>query len=182
MKQLLIALALAVLFVAATGCTTPYKVAMDERSVGSWADDEVIEATVFKRFAEDDTVKALDISTYSYEGRVYLVGEYDSAAQKSRAVTIAKGVKGVKSVTPYLLPKPKTDFCGTTDNLSILARVKKGLIAADDVHSTNVDVKVVQCRVVLLGIVASRAEAERAAAVARSVEGTRGVTSYLRAR
>jgi hyperosmotically inducible periplasmic protein len=180
MKRFLALCALVVLFVAASGCTTPYKVAMDERSIGSWADDEVIEGTILKDFVKDDTVKSLDISTYSYEGRVYLVGEYDSPAQKSRAVAIAKSVKGVKSVTSYLLPKPKSDFCGTTDNLSILARVKKGLIAADDVHSTNVDVKVVQCRVVLLGIVASRAEAERAAAVARGVEGTRGVTSYLR--
>ncbi len=182
MKRFFALCVLTVLFVAASGCTTPYKVVMDERSVGSWADDEVVSTTVFKRFAEDDTVKALDISTYSYEGRVYLVGEYDSPAQKSRAVAIAKGVKGVKSVTSYLLPKPKVDFCGTTDNLVILAKVKTALIGADDIHSTNVDVKVVQCRVVLLGIVASRAEAERAVAVARGVEGTRGVTSYLRAK
>ena len=153
---------------------------MDERSVGTWADDEVIEATILKDFVKDDTVKALDVSTYSYEGRVYLVGEYETSAQKSRAVAIAKGVKGVKSVTPYLLAKPDSDFCGTTDNLAILAKVKTALIKAEDVHSTNVDVEVVQCRVVLLGIVASRTEAERAAAVARGVEGTRGVTSYLR--
>jgi len=57
--------------------------------------------------------------------------------------------------------------------------LKSKLVADMDVWSTNIDVKVVQCHVVLLGIVESKEEITRAVAHARSVAGVRDVTSYL---
>jgi hyperosmotically inducible protein len=54
------------------------------------------------------------------------------------------------------------------------------LIADDRIWSTNVDVKAVQCNVVLLGIVGTQQEISRSVAHARSVPGVRSVRSYLR--
>jgi hyperosmotically inducible periplasmic protein len=93
---------------------------------------------------------------------------------------IAKGVEGVRSVHTYILLKKKSDTCGTSDNLAIRGKVDAKLVADKDIMSTNIDVKVVQGNVVLLGIVKTSREITKATAHAKSVEGVRGVTSYLK--
>jgi len=165
------------------GCTpygTIYGVAVEERKASVIAADTTITATIQKEFLEDNDVKALDISAYCYNGHVYLVGEYDRAPQKERAIMIAEGVEGVRSVHTYILLKKKSDTCGTSDNLAIRGRVDAKLVADKDIMSTNIDVKVVQCNVVLLGIVKTGREITKATAHAKSVEGVRSVTSYLK--
>ncbi len=163
------------------GCGTIYGVAMDERTVGQQTSDKRIEAAVFQAFVDDKTVKARDISTFCFTGDVYLVGEIESAEQKARAEQIARKVEGVKALTSYLLPKKEDPTCGTADNLGLVAKVKAALIGDKEIWSTNVEVKAVQCRVVLLGLVGSAAEARKAEADAKAVSGVRAVQSYLRA-
>ena len=180
MKRLILLVLAVVVAVSATGCGTIYKSARDQRDLGTQASDKKIEAVVFKRLAEDDTVKALDVSSYCFNGAVFLVGEYETTAQKSRAVEIARGVEGVGSVTTWMLPKKELADCGTTDNVSLALTVRKDLIADEDMNSTNVEIKAVQCRIVLLGLVATSADAARAVAIAKQVEGVRGVKSYLK--
>ncbi|HVN96817.1 MAG TPA: BON domain-containing protein [Syntrophorhabdaceae bacterium] len=167
------------------GCSTVYQstygVAVEERSVKTIASDEKIKLTIQQRFLQDDTVKILDISTYCYYGQVYLVGEYETEKERDRAMQLASTASGVKSVIPYLLRKKKSDTCGITDNLEISTKLKAKLIADKDIWSTNIDVKVVQCNVVLLGIVGSENEIAKAIAHAKSVGSVRDVTSYLKA-
>jgi len=128
----------------------------------------------------DETAKFLDVSSYCYTGNVYLVGEYETENQKERAILIARGVKGVASVTPYMLPKREVKGCGSTDNLVITSEVKSKLIGDKEIWSTNVDVKTVQCNVVLLGVVGSKKEIDKAIAHTKSVKGVRGIKSFLR--
>lgn len=134
-----------------------------------------------KRFVDDDAVKYLDISTYCYDGQVYLVGAYETLDQKNRAVKLAREVEGVKSVKDHFLPKKKDDPCGTKKNIELMARVKAELIKDKDIWSTNIEVKAVQCHIILLGLVGSQKEVSEAIAHAKSVEGVRSVTSYLKA-
>jgi len=162
------------------GCSTVYGVAVDERKTGVIVSDGKIKAAIQKAFLEDSDIKFLDISVYCYKGQVYLVGEYDRVLQKEKAVKISEGLEGVKSVQTYLLPKKKNDPCGTADNLAIRAKVDAKLVADKDIWSTNVDVAVVQCHVVLLGIVQSGKEITRVMGHAKSVNGVRDVTSYLK--
>ena len=162
------------------GCSTIYGVAVEERKATTIAADTKITTTIQSRFVEDNDVKALDISPYCYNGNVYLVGEYAKESQKERAISIAKAVEGVTSVHTYILPKKKDDKCGTSDNLAIRGKVDAKLVADKDVWSTNIDIKVVQCNVVLLGIVKTGKEITRAIAHARSVEGVRSVKSFLK--
>jgi hyperosmotically inducible protein len=111
---------------------------------------------------------------------VYLIGEYDKASQKNRAIKIAKSIEGVKSVTTYLLPKKKGDVCGTDDNIKLALEVKAKLVGDRDIWSTNIDVKSVQCNIVLYGLVASERKITKAIAHAKSVEGVRSVKSLLK--
>ena len=85
-----------IFLLAVTGCGTIYSTAMDERNMSTIASDTTIKGTIVKKFYDDDKIKSLDISTGCYHGHVYLVGEYDTADQKNRAIKIAKSVEGVK--------------------------------------------------------------------------------------
>ncbi|MGZ3606419.1 MAG: BON domain-containing protein, partial [Syntrophales bacterium] len=64
--------------------------------------------------------------------------------------------------------------------LAIRGKVDAKLVADKDIWSTNIDIKVVQCNVVLVGIVKTSREIAKATAHAKSVEGVRSVTSYLK--
>lgn len=161
-----------------SGCAV-YDVAVEERNAGDWANDEKISFMIEQKYLEDDLVKYMDFDAYCYEGHVYVIGEYESHAQKDRAVAIAKSVEGVREVTTYMFAKRAHDYCGTTDNLDIYRQVKQLLIADNDIWSTNIDVKTVQCNVVLLGIVGTHKEKADAYAHATSVKGVRNVKSYI---
>ncbi|QJB56623.1 BON domain-containing protein [Pseudodesulfovibrio sp. zrk46] len=163
------------------GCAM-YDVAVEERNVSTYSGDKKISFLIEEKFLDDNTVKFLDFDAYTYEGHVYLIGEYESHTQVERAVKIAKGVKGVKTVTTYFMPKKVGDHCGTTDNLSISSTLRKDLIADGDIWSTNIDIEMIQCHVVLLGIVGSAKERDKAIAHAKSIEGVRGVKSYIKVR
>jgi len=53
-----------VLVILMTGCTTIYKAAVDERSLGEQYDDEKITMAIRKKFSDDEKVKYFGISTY----------------------------------------------------------------------------------------------------------------------
>jgi hyperosmotically inducible protein len=65
------------------------------------------------------------------------------------------------------------------EDAAVTAKVKAALHAEKDVKSRDVDVETFQGKVVLKGRVPDRAQAERATAVARSVEGVKSVENRL---
>jgi len=166
------------------GCTmaavTIYQLAVDERKIGTYVDDKTIEAAIAAKFSEDERVRSLELSAFSYNGRVYIVGQYDSTKQKTRAVRIAKQIPGVKSVTAHVLPRRLLPKCSTFDTAALEVRVKGHLITDENIRATNVKVESLQCNIILLGIVETRKEASQAVACAKNVEGVRSVTSYLK--
>jgi hyperosmotically inducible protein len=163
------------------GCAV-YDAARDERSVGTIVDDDTILTKVKYRLLKDDDVKGLDISVYSFEGRVYLVGAIEEDKQGDRAVQIARGVKGVRSVDTYFLNRNQLTFGKTFDDTGMTAKVKAKLIGDTDIKSTQVEVKTIMGHVVLLGIVGSERERERIIDHAKMVKYVRKVKSFIRVR
>ncbi|MEF2146470.1 MAG: BON domain-containing protein [Desulfovibrionaceae bacterium] len=173
-------LLIALLALSALGGCTAYKVAVDERSVGQIYDDEAITFQIEKEFLADDNVNYLDFKAFSYLGNVYVVGEYETEAQRDRAVAIARSFSDVRSVSTYLLPKVDVAGCSTTESLRISAQLDKELLEDKYVTGTNVDTKLIQCRAVLLGLVGSQSELDRAVSIASQIPGVRQVKSFLR--
>jgi hyperosmotically inducible protein len=165
---------------AMVGCGTAYKAAVDERSLETQMNDQKITMDIRGKFVDDKTVDALGLSTYCYYGHVYLVGEYEKPAQRDQAVKLARQVPGVKSVTDHFLPKKKDPGCGLDDNLAIEAKIRAALIGDKNLSSTQIETKLIQCHAVLVGLVGSEADIQKATAHARSVAGVRSVKSYLR--
>jgi osmotically-inducible protein OsmY len=65
---------------------------------GEYIDDSMITGKVKAAFAADPTVKATQVQVETFKGTVQLSGFVDSRESAERAVEIARGVKGVKSV------------------------------------------------------------------------------------
>jgi hyperosmotically inducible protein len=114
MKNIIKIILFFILPLLSSGCGTIYTTAVDQRDVNTILDDTTIKLTIVNKFYDDDSINSLNLSIGCYRGHVYLVGEYDKAVQKTRAIKIAESIEGVKRVTTYLLPKKKVTFVEPT--------------------------------------------------------------------
>lgn len=86
---------LAAFLIASLTACAPTKT---HEGTGEYLDDSVITTKVKAAFAEDPAVKATEVKVETFKGTVQLSGFVDSADAERRAVEIARGVQGVKSV------------------------------------------------------------------------------------
>jgi len=93
------------------GCTTVlvggagaggYAVGTDDRPLGIISEDISITASVKTTLIKDDQIDAFDINVDTYRAVVTLYGHVKSSAQITRAIRLAKTVKGVKKVVSKL--------------------------------------------------------------------------------
>jgi hyperosmotically inducible periplasmic protein len=95
----------------ASGCTATKNtgVAVGEgtkeaaQQVGQTATDASITAAVKMKMADDPMVSASDINVDTTDGKVTLNGSVENSAEAGKAVSLAKSVDGVKSVTSNLV-------------------------------------------------------------------------------
>lgn len=97
MKQFaryLSALFLSFSLLAVAGCASTQK----QEGTGEYFDDTVITTKVKTAILEDPMLKVAEINVETYKGVVQLSGFVSSQAAAGRAVEVARGVRGVKSV------------------------------------------------------------------------------------
>lgn len=95
-SRILSLLFVALALVSVLGCASTDT--RERQSVGEYVDDSVITAKVKAAILNDPEVSVLEVSVETYEGVVQLSGFVSTQAQANKAVQIAKGVTGVKSV------------------------------------------------------------------------------------
>jgi osmotically-inducible protein OsmY len=101
-KTSLAALAASLVLLAASGCA----VSRGQESVGAYVDDTGITTLVKSRFFEDKDVAATSIGVETLNGTVMLSGFAKSNMERNKAETIARGVRGVKSVKNEISVRP----------------------------------------------------------------------------
>ena len=74
-------------------------------STGEYVDDSVLTSKVKAEIYNDPMLKVLQINVESFKGVVQLSGFVDSSQAATRAVEVAKSVKGVQSVKNSLVVK-----------------------------------------------------------------------------
>ena len=94
--------ALAGMTVLSTGCA----VVRGQETTGAYVDDAAITTSVKAKMVEDKTVAASSISVETLNGTVQLSGFAKSAAEKSQAEAIARGVKNVRTVRNDIVVRP----------------------------------------------------------------------------
>lgn len=85
---------LALAFMIVTGCASTPK----HESTGEYVDDSVLTAKVKAAILDEPTLSAAEINVETFKGVVQLSGFVSSHANMTKAVEIARGVSGVKSV------------------------------------------------------------------------------------
>lgn len=83
---------LCVVFVV--GCAASPK----QEATGEYIDDTVITTKVKAAIFNEPTLKSMEINVETFKGRVQLSGFVSTQANASTAVTVARGVTGVRDV------------------------------------------------------------------------------------
>lgn len=102
MRTTLAAAVTAVALLTASGCA----VTRGQETVGAYVDDAAITTSVKARFVENKEVDAASIKVETLNGTVMLSGFAKSTTERNTADTIARGVKGVKSVKNEIAVRP----------------------------------------------------------------------------
>jgi hyperosmotically inducible periplasmic protein len=85
-----------------TGAAIGEKVAVGANQAEHALENGALTAKIKSKMALDDTVKALDINIHTADGVVTLTGSVRSAAERTRAVQLARETAGVTSVIDRL--------------------------------------------------------------------------------
>jgi len=177
------------LFVA-SGCTPAvvgggavggYKVGTDERSAGTMLDDTTITTKVKSALIGEKDIKARNIDVDTVNGVVALSGFVDSQLEIDRALAVARSVSGVRQVKNELRVGSRTVGQAMEDKL-LGAKIKARLVEEPGIKSLNIDVDVYAGMVTLTGTVKSQEQKKTVFAIARSVEGTKGIVDNLQIR
>lgn len=92
----------AIVLLTTAGCA----VTRGQEPVGAYIDDSAITTGVKARFVENKEVDASAISVETMNGTVMLSGFAKNMTEKSTAESIARNVKGVKSVKNVITIRP----------------------------------------------------------------------------
>ncbi len=157
-----------------TGTPTP------TTTVGTEIDDSVITATVKSALLADPDVKSFDFKVETRKGEVQLSGFVDGQTQVDRAISIARGVAGVKGIDNKVSMKSAATTVGNKiDDEIVTARVKGALLADANVKSFDIAVVTRKGEVQLSGFVDNQGQIDRALEVARAVQGAGSVTNEM---
>lgn len=107
------------------------------------------------------------------EGHAYIVGLYDTQADRERAARLALGVPGIRRATLCLFPSSGPRAANSDGELRDI------ILRLSGVRTREVRVRVVQGNAVLLGSVRNQAERDRLIASAKSA-GALSVQNHLR--
>ncbi|MEZ7198208.1 BON domain-containing protein [Pseudodesulfovibrio karagichevae] len=156
-----------------------YETAMDERTTEQQMLDAIVAGHAQAELYKNKDIRADQITTYCYFGKLYLVGEYDSQEQLKTIYQCMDKVEGKRQIISRLyLHDENTDSTFFSDQAKY-AELRTQLMADFDVTSTPVEVQIVQGDIVLLGVIHDKAERDRIVAHAMSMEGVNRVVSYL---
>jgi osmotically-inducible protein OsmY len=88
------ALFLALTLLTVVGCASTQK----QEGTGEYFDDSLVTGKVKAAILNDPSLSSAEINVETFKGEVQLSGYVNSIADISKAIEVAKGVKGVNSV------------------------------------------------------------------------------------
>lgn len=152
------------------------------RTAGETIDDGALTARVKTALIGDERTKARQIDVETYRGEVQLNGFVDSAAAKTAAASIARGVAGVSTVTNNLQVGAQRTAGDVVDDSTITAQVRTALIDDPRTKSHQIEVTTNAGVVQLGGFVDNATNRSAAEQLASRVAGVTRVTNRLEVR
>ncbi|MBB1076954.1 BON domain-containing protein [Rhodoferax sp. 4810] len=159
---------------SATGAAAP------NISMGTEIDDSVVTTRVKTALLDHIDIKGFDIQVETRKGEVMLSGFVANQGQVDQAMTVTKGIEGVKSVTNKLSLKEGVATVGNQlDDSVITARVKAALLADPSIKGLDISVTTRKGEAQLSGFVDNSGQIDRALEVARGIEGVTQVGNEM---
>lgn len=126
-------------------------------------------------------VSGTSINVDTVDGRVTLHGKVQSADEKAKAETVARGIEGVRDVRNLLqvVPSSQQNAVKAKDE-DVESEVKRALEAREDLRRAGIGVEVKNGVARLSGTVPSQEQRITAAVAARGANGVRSVQDDLR--
>jgi hyperosmotically inducible protein len=144
------------------------------------AEDAALTTKVKTALLASSDTEALSVDVESKDGVVQLNGFVDTQTARAAAAKVVAGVDGVAKVDNNLAVRAADrSTSAVVDDAGITAKVKAAVIEDPLTKATDINVDTNAGVVQLNGFVASEAEKERAAQLARQVEGVAVVKNNL---
>ena len=156
--------------VATTAVVIAVDVARDRRGVSVYWDDNKIEFDIRGSISDQKEIQNENVSVTVFNGIVLLTGEVPDQRDIDKILDLAKAHKGSQQVVNRLELAGKTNLTSRANDGWITTRVKTAMATSGALDPTRVKVVTERANVYLMGLV-TRAEAEAAVKVARSVPG-----------
>ena len=144
--------------ILASGGTTAV-IANDERSAGSFIEDQGIELKIFFQTAEE-LGGQVNVNATSYNRRVLLTGQVPTEALHKHVLNIVAGIENVREVLDQLELGNPSSLTSRTADSALTAKVKATLCALRNEGFSCLDVKIVTEKgiVYLMGLVTEEQE------------------------
>ncbi len=152
----------------------------DNRSAGTYLNDNVLEAKISNEIRTDATLSSsqIHVSPTIINGVILLTGEAPNRTHIDRILDIAKSFKNTRKVINRIELAGKSTLASRANDSWITMEVKTALFHSEKVDHLRIKVVTERAHVYLMGIVSTE-EADAAAQVARSINGVARVVKVF---
>ena len=152
----------------------------DNRSVGTYLNDNVLEAKISNEIRSDAMLSSsqIHVSPTVINGLVLLTGEAPKRTHIDRILDIAKAFKNTRKVVNRIELAGKSTLASRANDTWITMEVKTALFHAANVDHLRIKVVTERAHVYLMGLVSTE-EADAAAQAARSINGVARVVKVF---
>jgi hyperosmotically inducible protein len=168
--------------IAKTAVAAVISVALAGSAQAASTPDSWVTTKVKLSLLTTEGVSGTDVDVDTIDGRVTLHGTVGSDAEKAKAETVTRGIKGVRDVRNLLqVVAPRAQSKSQASDAQLTERVSTALKADPALANSSIKVQSVNAGVVLLsGDAKTLSDAYRAVNVASRVDGVRRVASEIK--
>lgn len=152
----------------------------DNRSVGTYLNDNVLEAKISNEIRSDAALSSsqINVSPTIINGVILLTGEAPNRTHIDRILDIAKSFKNTRKVINRIELAGKSTLASRANDSWITMEVKTALFHSKKVDHLRIKVVTERAHVYLMGLVSAE-EADAAAQAARSINGVARVVKVF---
>ena len=162
------------------GSAIAIELSRDNRSVGTYLNDNVLEAKISNEIRSDETLSSsqINVSPTIINGVILLTGEAPNRTHIDRILDIAKSFKNTRKVINRIELAGKSTLASRANDSWITMEVKTALFHSEKVDHLRIKVVTERAHVYLMGLVSAE-EADAAAQAARSINGVARVVKVF---
>ncbi len=154
--------------------------ASEERTIDEVVDDNKIKIELNQLLVDDSLGLWKDVGTVVYRGRVLLIGAVETPEAKAKAGEIGHTPEGAKEVINDIQVTDEGGVGSFLNDVAIEKSIQVKYLFDADIDSANFRVRSVNGTVYLIGLAESRAELDKALAIARATGDVKNVVNYMR--